>query len=94
MTYSLEVHIATDVPKYIFLPKYDETDPTHKEISNFSIEAHELSKNLLDENETEVQTKISVLQQELDKAVCRMYKISDDELNEIKKSIKMFKEGI
>ncbi len=93
MTYSLEVHITTDVPKYVYLPKFNKNDQTHKLISDLSIEAHEISKKLFDQDNSSIEIELEKITAEIDKAVCQMYNISPDELKEIRKSIKIFKEG-
>lgn len=51
-SYGLEVHITTDVPKRIYIPTFDPSNPTHLKLAGLSKKAHEIAREkyvLLDE---------------------------------------------
>lgn len=93
MTYALEVHITTDVPKYVFLPKFDPNNSNHKKISQLSIEAHQLAKKYHEQKDLSALKKMEAIQQRIDDAVSALYRITDEELEEIKKSLRVLEKG-
>lgn len=93
MTYALEVHITTDVPKYVFLPKFDRTNNVHKEISELSRKAHALAQKYYEQNDKVAQEELREIEDKIDKTVAILYGITENELEELNRALRILKEG-
>lgn len=92
-SYALEVHITTDVPKYVFIPKFDPQNSLHQHLSALSKKAHEIAKKIYEENKIDLKVELKTIEDEIDETVAELYGITDKELAEIKKVLAILKEG-
>ncbi|MGD0329111.1 MAG: hypothetical protein ABSB40_01540 [Nitrososphaeria archaeon] len=92
-SYLLEVHITTDVPNVVYIPKFDLNNTLHIDISNLSLKAHELAKISHEGNDPKAKEELEKVEEELDKNVARLYDISSEELKEIKNTLKILQGG-
>lgn len=90
-SYALEVHVPTDVPQYVFIPKFSPENKIHLKLSELSKKAHELAKKYYEQNDLLAQDELKKVEEEIDKTVTKLYGITDKELNEIKKTLKILK---
>ncbi|MEM5883132.1 MAG: N-6 DNA methylase [Candidatus Aenigmatarchaeota archaeon] len=91
--YGLEVHLTTDIPKNVYIPKFDLKNKIHLKISELSKKAHELAKRYYEQNDLVAWKELKKVEEEIDKTVAKLYGITDEELEEIKKTLRILKEG-
>jgi SAM-dependent methyltransferase len=88
MSYGLEVHLTTDVLKYVFVPDFDKKNRIHMELSRLSREAHHAaSASRIDEK------KLTQIEHDIDKATAEIYGLTGDDQAQIIQSLKIL-EGI
>jgi type I restriction-modification system DNA methylase subunit len=92
-SYALEVHLTTDIPKNVYIPKFNPKNKLHLKLSELSKKAHELAKRYYEQNDEDAKKELEKIEEEIDKTVAEIYGISDEELEEIKKTLKILKEG-
>ncbi len=85
-SYTYELRMETHITKYINIPRFKSQKPLCSEISQLSMQAHELAK----EGKTE---EIKEIEEQIDQKVAELYGITDEELAEIKKCLQLLKEG-
>ena len=78
---------------WVFVPDFNQKDEIHKKLFELSRNAHELAKKYYEQNNLEAKEELAILEEEIDKTVAKLYGISDEELEEIRKTLKIFKEG-
>jgi len=92
-SYVIETAISTHVTKIIKIPKFDPKDPRHQKILELSMKAYEIAKKIYEENREDLRGDLEKVEEEIDKAVAELYGITDDELKEIRKCLRILKEG-
>ena len=92
-SYALEVHITTDVPKYVYIPQYAPQDPLHQNLSELSKKAHNFAKKIYEENRKDLEIDLKKIEDDIDEAVTELYSITDNEFKEIKKALMILKKG-
>jgi methylase of polypeptide subunit release factors len=81
-SYVVEIQISAHIFEYIRVPQYAPDSKIHLELARLSKEAHKLaSENNVDE--------LSKVEEEIDNMVARLYGLTDEELKEIKNSLKL-----
>ncbi|MCM8803544.1 MAG: class I SAM-dependent DNA methyltransferase, partial [Candidatus Omnitrophica bacterium] len=93
MSYTVETAISTHILEHIYVPKFDPQNKLHIKLSELSKKAHELAKKYYEQNDLIAQEELKKVEEEIDKTVAKLYGISDDELEEIKKTLRILKEG-
>ena len=84
MSYALEVHLTTDVLKYVYVPTFDKTDKTHIELSRLSREAHSIVRmGRVDEG------RLTRVEKEIDRITAGLYKLTDSDQAEIARNLKV-----
>ena len=86
MSYTIETAISTHVMEHIKIPHFNVKDKTHIDLSELSKKAHQLAKQ-------NKQEELKQVEDQIDKTVAELYGISDVELDEIKKTLRMLREG-
>jgi methylase of polypeptide subunit release factors len=79
-SYVIETGISTHILQNVFIPKFDEKDKIHLEISRLSKKAHQLAREK-QENE------LKKVEEEIDRTIAQLYGLTEDELKEIRKSL-------
>jgi len=92
-SYTYELRMETHILQYIKIVKFNCNDATHQKISELSKKAHKLAKKYYAENDLAAQEDLRKVEEEIDKTVARLYEITDEELEEIKKTLRILKEG-
>jgi type I restriction-modification system DNA methylase subunit len=92
-SYVIETGISTHVLEYIYIPKFNPNNKLHLKLSELSKKAHELAKRYYEQNDEYAKKELEKIEEEIDKTVAEIYGISDEELEEIKKTLKILKEG-
>jgi len=87
------LHVSTHVVKYLGIKKFNPKDELHLKLSELSKKAHELAKKYYEQNDLVAQSELKKVEEEIDKTVAKLYGITDEELEEIKKTLKILKEG-
>jgi hypothetical protein len=87
------LHVSTHVVKYLGIKKFNPKDELHLKLSELSKKAHELAKKYYEQNDLVAQAELKKVEEEIDKTVAKLYGITDEELEEIKKTLKILKEG-
>jgi methylase of polypeptide subunit release factors len=92
-SYTYELRMETHITQYIKIPKFNPKDKLHIKLSELSKKAHELAKKYYEQNDLVAQAELKKVEEEIDKTVAKLYGITDEELEEIKKTLKILKEG-
>jgi hypothetical protein len=79
-SYTIETSISTHILKHIMIHGFDPRNPLHIQLSNLSKNAHKLQSM---QNAIELKE----IEQRIDGVVATMYGISDQEANEVRKSL-------
>lgn len=82
----------THIMNFVHVPQFNSTNATHLKLSHLSKKAHDVAKRLYQQNDMLAETELSIIEREIDGLVARLYGISDNELEVIRKSIEFFKE--
>ncbi|MEM3291083.1 MAG: hypothetical protein QW046_06155, partial [Candidatus Micrarchaeaceae archaeon] len=92
-SYVIETAISTHVLEKINIPKFDANNKLHLKLSDLSKKAHELAKQIYEEGREDLKTNLTQVEEEIDQTVAELYNLTDDELKEIKTTLKILKEG-
>jgi type I restriction-modification system DNA methylase subunit len=90
--YLIETTIS-DITKRIRVPEFDRDNPVHMKLSELSKKAHVLAKKYYEENDETAEKELSEVEEEIDRTVARLYKITEKELEEIRKALKILIQG-
>jgi SAM-dependent methyltransferase len=93
MSYIVETAISTHVLKNVYVPKFKPENKLHLKLLELSKKAHELAKKYYEQNDLVAQNELKQIEEENDKTVAELYGINDKELKEIKKTLRILKEG-
>jgi len=91
--YAIETTIDPRVVEHIRVPEFNPSDPIHQKLSELSKKAHEIAKEIYEKKKDELKPELQKIEDEIDKLVAQLYGITDEELKEIKKCLKILKEG-
>ncbi|MCK4734840.1 MAG: N-6 DNA methylase [Methanophagales archaeon] len=89
-----EEHFVTDkreLLRKIFIPKFNSKSLFPQRLSALSKKAHALAKRYYELNDLEAREKLKEAEEEIDRAVTGLYGITDEELEEVKKAVKVLK---
>ena len=92
-SYTIETEISTHILKYVCIPKFNPNNLLHLKLSKLSKNAHELAKKIYEEKREDLKEDLKQIEEEIDKIVAQLYGITDEELREIKKCLKILREG-
>ena len=92
-SYVIETAISTHVLERVKIPEFDPDNPIHQELSELSKKAHEIAKEIYENKKEELKPELEKIEDEIDQLVARLYGITDEELKEIKKCLRILKEG-
>lgn len=92
-SYTYELRQEAHILDYIRVPKFDPNNPIHQKLSELSKKAHEIAKEIYEKKKDELKPELQKIEEEIDKLVAQLYGITDEELKEIKKCLKLLKEG-
>ncbi len=92
-TYAIETTIDPRVVEHIRIPKFDPNNLIHQKLSELSKRAHEIAKEIYENKKEELKPELDEIENEIDQLVAQLYGITDEELNEIKKCLRILKEG-
>jgi hypothetical protein len=92
-SYALEVHLTTDIPKNVYIPKFNPKDKLHLKLSELSKKAHDLAKRYYEEKDLTAQEELKKIEEEIDKTVAELYGVTEGELEEIRRCLLILKEG-
>lgn len=87
------LHVSTHVVKYMGIKKFNPKNKLHLKLSELSKKAHELAKKYYEQNDLVAWEELKKVEEEIDKTVAKLYEITDEELEEIKKTLRILKEG-
>ena len=80
-------HVLT----HIKVPKFNSKDKIHLKLAELSKNAHVLAKRYYEQNDLEAQEGLKEVEEEIDKAVAGLYGITDEELEEVRKTLRVLK---
>lgn len=92
-SYVIETAISTHVIDKLKIPEFDKNNKLHLELSDLSKKAHELARQIYEEKREDLRTNLTQIEEEIDQAVAELYDLTEDELKEIKKTLRILKEG-
>lgn len=92
-SYVIETSISTHITERLRIPKFIANNSLHLKLSELSKRAHELAKQIYEEKRDELKENLQQIEEEIDKLVSKLYGITDGELDEIRKCLKILREG-
>jgi len=91
--YTYEIRQETHITHYLKVLNFDPNNPIHQKLSELSKKAHEIAKEIYERKREELKPELEKIENEIDQLVAQLYGITDEELNEIKKCLRILKEG-
>ena len=91
--YTYEIRQETHITHYLKVSDFDPNNPLHQKLSELSKKAHEIAKEIYEKKREELKPELEKIENEIDQLVAQLYGITDEELNEIKKCLRILKEG-
>jgi SAM-dependent methyltransferase len=85
------VHVRGHIMKYIGIKEFDPTDSLHLKLVQLSKQAHELAKNWHEQNDSKARKELDKLEAENDVLVSQLYAISQAEMTELTRTLKILK---
>lgn len=92
-SYTIETGISTHITQYIKIPKYNSNNQLHRELSELSKKAHGIAREIYEEGREDLRDDLATVEEEIDRKVAELYGITEEELKEIKKCLRILKEG-
>lgn len=92
-SYTYELRMETHITQTLQIPKFDNRIPSHSKLAELSKEAHRISSEIALGSSPSAAEKLLEVEERIDHAVSELYKISDEELDEIRRTLKLMKEG-
>jgi len=89
--YTIETAISTHVLKNVYVPKFNSKDKIHLKLAELSKRAHALAKRYYEQEDLEAREELKEVEEEVDKIVAGLYGITDEELEEVKKTLRVLK---
>jgi hypothetical protein len=78
---------TSSIVKHFGIPKYERGNESHRKVSELSKKAHGLAKRDYEGKELEAREELKEEEVEIDKVVAGLYGITDDELEEVRKTL-------
>ena len=91
-SYTIETRIPPNITKNVFIPRFNHSQ-LHLQLSKLGERCHELAKKYYEQNDLLAQDELKKVEEEIDNTVAKLYGITDEELEEIKKTLRILKEG-
>ena len=91
--YVIETAISTHILNRIKVQEFDSNNPIHIKLSELSKSAHEIAKQIYDEKREELKSELDNIENEIDDLVAKLYKITEEELDDIRNCLRILKEG-
>ena len=92
-SYVIETAISTHITERIRIPKFDPNDPEHLKLSTLSKKAHEVAREIYENKREDLKESLQQIEEEIDETVSKLYGITEEELEEVKKCLKILREG-
>ena len=92
-SYTYELRQETHITQYIKIPKYNSNNQLHRELSELSKKAHGIAREIYEEEREDLRDDLASVEEEIDRKVAELYGITEEELKEIKKCLRILKEG-
>ncbi len=73
------------------LPQFNSKSLFHQRLSSLSKKAHALAKRYHEQNDLQAREELKEVEEEIDRAVTELYGITDEELEEVKKTLRVLK---
>nr|CAI64106.1 hypothetical protein [uncultured archaeon]CAI64243.1 hypothetical protein [uncultured archaeon]CBH36627.1 hypothetical protein BSM_01040 [uncultured archaeon] len=82
---------APSIIKHFGIPKYEKNNEGQRKLSELSKKAHGLAKQQYEQKDLEAQEELREVEEEVDRAIAGLYGIMDEELEEVKKTLRVLK---
>ncbi len=86
-SYTYELRQETHIIKHIKILKFNLKNPLHLKISELSKKAHDIAKEIYQNNREDLKNELIKIEEEIDTSVAELYEINGKELEEIKKCL-------
>ena len=73
------------------LPQFNSKSLFHQRLFSLSKKAHALAKSYYELNDLEAREELKEVEEEIDKIVAELYGITDDELKEVRHTLRVLK---
>jgi len=84
---------SPSIVKHFGIPKYERSNEVHWKLSELSKRAHGLAKRYYEEKDLKAREELKGVEEEIDKTVAGLYGITDEELEEVRKTLGVLKGG-
>ena len=92
-SYTIETGISSHVLKNVFVPKFEPSNTLHERVAALSNSAHALAKQYYEKNDSDAGAKLEETEKRLDVTVAELYGITEFELDHIKQTLLVLREG-
>ncbi|MGD0549269.1 MAG: N-6 DNA methylase [Candidatus Bathyarchaeia archaeon] len=92
-SYTIETMMDTHITNHVYVPRYDAKNEAHARLSGLSQRAHEIARRYYERQDSAAQDELRRVEDEIDKTCATLYEISNDELDEIRKTLRILTEG-
>jgi hypothetical protein len=82
---------APSIVKHFGIPKYEKGNEGHRKVSELSKNAHALAKRYYEKKDLQEQEELKEVEEGIDKVVAGLYGITEEELVEVKKTLRVLK---
>ena len=85
------LHVRPYVIQKLNLREYAKNNHSHTKLSELSKKAHALAKRYYEQKDLEAREELEKVEGEIDKVVAELYGITDEELEEVRKTVRVLK---
>ncbi len=82
---------APSIVKHFGIPEYEKSNESHRKVSELSKKAHGLAKRYYEGKDLQTREELKEVEEEIDTMVAGLYGITDEELEEVKKTVRVLK---
>ncbi len=84
-SYMIETAVSTHLLDNIYVPKYNPNDKLHKSIAETSKKAHELAKDIIENDRKDLENELKRVELEIDKLIAKLYSIPEKSVKAVRK---------
>lgn len=92
-SYAIETRIPPSITHNVYIPQFDPSKKLHSTLSSLSKKAHELATKHYEQKDLVAQDEIRRIEDQIDEAVALLYGVTNEELEDIKRTLKILIEG-
>jgi SAM-dependent methyltransferase len=91
-SYTIETMMDTHITNHVYIPRFDAENGVHRRLSELSRRAHEIAKRYYEQQDFAAHDELKTIENEIDTICATLYGISNEELDEIRKTLRILTE--